>query len=357
MVENPKMAQVMILELMYKHQFNYSLLKELLREKNLDVSFSRVTYGEVAPKLGSLPTLQGEDIPTFEMFRARLPNSLFEEILDDVGIYQLQYGSPSRHPNEEARARFLSGYFNRIVAEFSGLMFNTPEAMLEGTIATKGHIEYQFKTYRGVTVVFIEVKLNVGNLTERLNCYAQVIAECDACAWMNSQNGFYVPIMAVLCDGQYFYFFKFEDRQETGRRVSRFFLGEFPDGHRRQSIPELDHGDDAVVYLHQTRLLCESLYYVFLSGYHEGLKGYWNQSVERRKSALRESTPKWHNATVLAGKALKEATLAWYLRRDDQLEKSKASADKAREYLVQSVDEVPWKRSRFVAPEEALDNL
>ena len=46
----------------------------------------------------------------------------------------------------------------------------------------KGCIEYQFKTYGGITVVFIEVKLEIGNLTERLNFFAQVIAECDGMA-------------------------------------------------------------------------------------------------------------------------------------------------------------------------------
>jgi hypothetical protein len=65
------------------------------------------------------------------------------------------------------------------VALFSGLLFNTPETLLEGKMTTKGRIEYQFKTYGGITVVFIEVKLDIGSATERLNCYAQVIAECD----------------------------------------------------------------------------------------------------------------------------------------------------------------------------------
>jgi len=65
------------------------------------------------------------------------------------------------------------------VALFSGLLFNTPETLLEGRITTKGRIEYQFKTYGGITVVFIEVNLDIGNSTERLNCFAQVIAECD----------------------------------------------------------------------------------------------------------------------------------------------------------------------------------
>ena len=91
----------------------------------------------------------------------------------------------SRHGSEEARARFLSAYFNRIVGLFSGLLFNTPEEILEGQITTKGRIEYQFKIYGGITVVFIEVKPNVGNMTERLNCYTQVIAECNGEFRMN----------------------------------------------------------------------------------------------------------------------------------------------------------------------------
>ena len=65
------------------------------------------------------------------------------------------------------------------MALFSGLLFNTPETLLEGRLTTKGRIEYQFKIYGGITVVFIEAKLNIGSLTERLDCFAQVIAECD----------------------------------------------------------------------------------------------------------------------------------------------------------------------------------
>jgi hypothetical protein len=65
------------------------------------------------------------------------------------------------------------------VALFSGIVLNTPETILESRIATRGRIEYQFQTYGGVTILFIEVKLEIGGLTERLNCVAQVIAECD----------------------------------------------------------------------------------------------------------------------------------------------------------------------------------
>jgi hypothetical protein len=52
--------------------------------------------------------------------------------------------------------------------------------MLEGKITTKGRIEYQFKTFGGVTILFIEVKLDIGSLSECLNCIVQVIAESDS---------------------------------------------------------------------------------------------------------------------------------------------------------------------------------
>jgi len=146
---------------------------------------------------------------------------------------------------------------------------------------------------------------------------------------MNLQNGFNVPIMAILCDGSYFYFFRFENRRQTGS-VPQFFLGKCPDGNWRQRIAEADNPNDPRDFLRQTRLLCESFYYVFLSGYRSGLEAYWNRSVERSKSA----PPRWHNATVSAGKALEEAKSAWKLRQEDKLEESKASAEKALQFLV-----------------------
>ena len=46
-------------------------------------------------------------------------------------------------------------------------------------LETKGRIKYLFQTYGGVTIIFIKVKLEIGGLTESLNCVAPVIAECD----------------------------------------------------------------------------------------------------------------------------------------------------------------------------------
>jgi hypothetical protein len=122
--------------------------------------------------VGLDPRLQGDDIPKFEMSYARLPQSVFFEIFDDFEDLSCQYGHLSMHDDVRNRSRFLSAYFNRIVALFSGRLLNT----LEGT---RDRVMCQFKTYDGVTVVLIEVKLEAGSLSERLSYYAQVIAECN----------------------------------------------------------------------------------------------------------------------------------------------------------------------------------
>ena len=138
--------------------------------------------------------------------------------------------------------------------------------------------------------------------------------------------------MGILCDGNWFYFFKFEDGRQAGGRQAgsapKFFLGKFPNGDLRQPIVERNPNDPKE-FLRQTRLLCESLYFVFLSGYQAGLEAYWNRSVERSKHGSRESTPKWLAAKVLAGKALDKAKSAWNLRQENKLEESKVSADRA----------------------------
>jgi hypothetical protein len=141
-------------------------------------------------------------VPTFEIHHARLPNVVSTQIVKDPRVLEAQYGPMSKHENEEARSRYLSGvgspgyfgnqfvigksllltsrqFFNQTVALFSGHLFNTPEALLDGRLTTKDRIEYQFKTYGGITVVFIEVKPVIGSLAEHLN---YDIAECGGIA-------------------------------------------------------------------------------------------------------------------------------------------------------------------------------
>ena len=73
------------------------------------MSFSKVQYVDIAPFVGLDPERRGHDIPTFEMFRARLPNETFRQIINDLQVLELQYGPRNEHENEEARSRFLAG--------------------------------------------------------------------------------------------------------------------------------------------------------------------------------------------------------------------------------------------------------
>jgi hypothetical protein len=59
------------------------------------------------------------------------------------------------------------------------LITNTPESIIPGRMTTKGRIEYHFKVFGGLSIVFIEAKRQLGTATERLNAIAQVIAESD----------------------------------------------------------------------------------------------------------------------------------------------------------------------------------
>ena len=126
MAENKDRAELMVLELMREYSFDFSRLKELLRGKviqphlfdlhplivaianNLNISFSKVQYVDIAPMIGLDPNVKGDDIPSFDMFRARLPNTIFHKIVDDLQVFSAQYGPMDKHENEEARARYLS---------------------------------------------------------------------------------------------------------------------------------------------------------------------------------------------------------------------------------------------------------
>ena len=77
-------------------------------EKGLNVSFSKVKYRDIAPRVGLDPTSGGRDMKTFEIHRARIPTSMFKEIVGDLDMAMYQYGEPLDHDNEEARSRCLA---------------------------------------------------------------------------------------------------------------------------------------------------------------------------------------------------------------------------------------------------------
>jgi len=76
--------------------------------KGLNVSFSKVTYLQIAPRVALEPLLKWTDMQTFYIHRARIPTLLFREIVADLQILMYQFGDPQDHVNEEARSRFIA---------------------------------------------------------------------------------------------------------------------------------------------------------------------------------------------------------------------------------------------------------
>ena len=155
---------------------------------------------------------------------------------------------------------------------------------------------------------------------------------------MNRQNGYDVPIMAVLCDGRTFRFYRFVNKHHA-KASPQFFLGEFPDGSRKIDLddtsPQGTLSLDA--FYQRLRRACDTFYYVFLRGYRTGLEAYWKRSVEKGKAQgkPRDSTPGWHKAMVHATQALEEAISAWNLYNEGKLDESKASGEKAAKLLAE----------------------
>jgi hypothetical protein len=168
-------------------------------EKGLQVNFSKLKYGDIAPFVGLDPSLGCMDAPPFEVKLARLPTQLFRQIVEDIQLVMKQYGPPDDHLNVEARSRFLAPVsllrsqlsenklclnnqqlFNHTVAQFGLLISNTLESTIPGRMTTRGRIEYHFKVFGALTFLFVEVKLEIGSAEERHNAIAQVIAESDS---------------------------------------------------------------------------------------------------------------------------------------------------------------------------------
>ena len=72
----------------------------------------------------------------------------------------------------------LHQLFNRIISLFELTIFNAPESIIHGRLATKGGVEYNFSVFGGLSVLVIEVKYYLGVSGEHLEPIAQLIAEC-----------------------------------------------------------------------------------------------------------------------------------------------------------------------------------
>jgi hypothetical protein len=188
----------------------------------------------------------GNDIPKLEVFRSRLSKDVFREVYRDVRKASLQYGRMEHHSNEETRSRYITSVsrtkfpirsnlthlqlFSEVVALFRCAIVNNPEGLLDTEFTKKGRIEHHFCAVNSVSIVFIEVKKTYVMGEGRLDIIAQVLAECAgmsdfslfwlqilttlltilACDHLNSKRDHWVPVLAILCDGEKFEFLVYD---------------------------------------------------------------------------------------------------------------------------------------------------
>jgi hypothetical protein len=167
-------VELAVISIMRRFDFSIDDLQRALTVELYELSFSRVTYKQMAPLYGIDPVKLTDDWPTFLVPRARLPGEVFLDIVQDMNIILNQYGDSMSQKTEIARSSCLSPMFNRIIAQFRLLINNTPGTLLEGRLTSKGQIEYQFRAFGALTVLFIEVKLVLGTPEERANYISQV---------------------------------------------------------------------------------------------------------------------------------------------------------------------------------------
>jgi hypothetical protein len=118
------------------------------------------------------------------------------------------------------------------VSLFGCAIINNPEGLLEAELTKKGRIEHHFYSMNSVSIVFIEVKKTYAMGRGRLDVIAQALAERAgmsdfslffffllrlqilttllACDYVNSKDQHWLPILAILCDGEKFEFLVYD---------------------------------------------------------------------------------------------------------------------------------------------------
>lgn len=237
--------------------------------------------------------------------------------------------------------------FNHLVKQFGFVLRNKPETMVNDCIGT--HIEYFFKIYGAVTLLYIEMRLKVGNDNERLKIIAQAIAECDRCYLENSTGGYFLPIHCIITDGLHYEFFKF-DKHLKPSFVRGCFSGDPEHLRRGLKIDDYSRMETTLPFILQLRCACEAVFDVMLSAYIEGLKANYVRSEERGKKGLtRPTLDGGDKALQSAGRAFAAFREAEVQRKDGDLDSADATADQALLALQESTEAAPISyRSKFI---------
>ncbi|KAH9068513.1 hypothetical protein EDB83DRAFT_2586991, partial [Lactarius deliciosus] len=320
--------------------FDFERLKTSLMEKGLNINLSNVEYLDVAQIVGLEPLWSFSDAPSFDLHRSRIPTALFRNIVADMDILLMQYGTLQDHATEEARSHFLTPIFSHLVALFGGFIQNTPESLMDVHTTTRDRVNCHFKTLGAITLVFMEVKPKNRGVEECLNAIAQVIAECDACDWNNMQLDVGMPIYGILCNGNSFQFFAFD----SSTKPYKFSAGAV----QGRGLPLVDSSSEPTArsFIHSLCPICETIFNLLLVTYIASLKMFRDMSQAASQPGLQRClgpVDGWDKTLKFAEEALEKSQDAEVLHRDDLIVDADATAEVAFKALKLSINAVPWK--------------
>lgn len=168
----------MVLKNLQAYETSICKVTAMLKKEGVDVSFSNATWNDVAGLVGLNPQKRLRDVETFPVYRATLPQSTHDQIIQGVYRAALQYGTPIEYQTEKATMWFLIPIFDNIVALFDSHIRNKPGYLLNDRVATRDQIQYLYSAFGKILLVF-KVKVCVRGGIEIFNAIAQVICEAD----------------------------------------------------------------------------------------------------------------------------------------------------------------------------------
>ncbi|RDB15418.1 hypothetical protein Hypma_004191 [Hypsizygus marmoreus] len=356
-----------VVALMNKYNFSFPMLL-LYLEDNLErqINFSILTSRDIETCLNQPFNLRY--LSQFQVHRARLPTSVFKDIISDMDLLMRQFAGPMwLSTYVEERARSIAPIFNRIAGQFNSHIANSLESVMtsflkEGIVKDRDRLVSRFKAFGIIVLVVIEIRtMPIGDAY--YDCLAHLFAECDACDCENLYSGIFhrpsIPIHAILTDGQQFVFFRFDAstqppvlQQGTLRSVSPAGLSSTYDG----SLDVMLHLD-RIGYLCSFRPICETVFYIVQLGFLRGMQLHYFQHMmitlrdggtmaDFRKDRERNA---WRDADDVARDALDLGVQAAVEARgggEDADEDARVAAanDKARrawDMIQESIDALP----------------
>jgi hypothetical protein len=135
-----------------------------------------------------------------------------------------------------------------------------------------------------------------------------IIFDTIASNWINTQQGYRVPVYGILCDGDIFEFFLFDGTTEPFAFKRGLGLNDPLTLRRPFRLPDPEDTLTTRPFIDALRPICEITFDLLLSGYVSSLKAYLDRSVNQ--SAIggrpRKNVDKWAEAMSAAVRASEE---------------------------------------------------